>query len=147
MKKGRPTKFNAENLPALRMLARMGATTAQIAEAFKVAPSTVNKWMAQDREFSDTIKAAKVEADTAVERSLFERATGYNCRDHYFSTYEGRVTATSYTKHYPPDVTACIFWLKNRQPERWREKSEVVTEHHIVDKKLIAAAQEVAKKL
>ena len=28
-------------------------------------------------------------------------------------------------KHYPPDTTAAIFWLKNRQVERWRDKQEV----------------------
>jgi len=30
-------------------------------------------------------------------------------------------------KHYPPDTTAAIFWLKNRQPAKWREKQEVET--------------------
>ena len=29
------------------------------------------------------------------------------------------------TKHYPPDPTAAIFWLKNRQPDTWRDKVEV----------------------
>ena len=28
-------------------------------------------------------------------------------------------------KHIPPDVTAQIFWLKNRDPERWRDKQEI----------------------
>jgi hypothetical protein len=32
-------------------------------------------------------------------------------------------------KHYPPDVTACIFWLKNRQPEKWRD----VHRHEVKD--------------
>jgi hypothetical protein len=26
-----------------------------------------------------------------------------------------------YIQHVPPDVTACIFWLKNRDPEHWRD--------------------------
>jgi hypothetical protein len=25
-------------------------------------------------------------------------------------------------RHYPPDTTACIFWLKNRRPDLWRDK-------------------------
>ena len=24
-------------------------------------------------------------------------------------------------KYYPPDVTACIYWTKNRMPDRWRD--------------------------
>ena len=28
-------------------------------------------------------------------------------------------------EHYPPDTTACIFWLKNRQPGRWRDRVDV----------------------
>ena len=27
-----------------------------------------------------------------------------------------------YVEHFPPDTTACIFWLKNRRPEVWRER-------------------------
>jgi hypothetical protein len=27
-------------------------------------------------------------------------------------------------KHYPPDPTAAIFWLKNRQKDKWRDKRE-----------------------
>ena len=39
---------------------------------------------------------------------------------------EGRITdSKEYIEHYPPDTTAAIFWLKNRQPEKWRDKKEV----------------------
>ena len=27
-------------------------------------------------------------------------------------------------RYYPPDTAAQIFWLKNRRPERWRDKQE-----------------------
>jgi len=30
------------------------------------------------------------------------------------------------TKHYPPDATSAIFWLKNRQRDKWRDKQDVV---------------------
>ena len=38
---------------------------------------------------------------------------------------DGEVTRVAVEKHYPPDVTACIFWLKNRMREEWRDKQEV----------------------
>jgi hypothetical protein len=28
-------------------------------------------------------------------------------------------------EHVPPDVTACIFWLKNRKPADWRDAQRV----------------------
>ena len=43
-----------------------------------------------------------------------------------------------YIEHIPPDVTACIFWLKNRDPQHWRDSQQleralltrrVLTEH------------------
>ena len=29
------------------------------------------------------------------------------------------------TKHYVPDTTAQIFWLKNRKPKEWRDKRDI----------------------
>ena len=37
---------------------------------------------------------------------------------------DGEIVRTTVRRHYPPDVTACIFWLKNRQREHWRDKVE-----------------------
>ena len=49
-----------------------------------------------------------------------------SCKATKFATSEGRITdSKEYTEHYPPDTTAAIFWLKNRQPEKWRDKKEV----------------------
>ncbi|WP_205010660.1 hypothetical protein [Nitrosomonas oligotropha] len=41
------------------------------------------------------------------------------------SNYQGKITKTKLTKHYPPDTVAAIFLLKNRHPEKWRDKVEV----------------------
>ena len=50
-----------------------------------------------------------MDPDIKVAESLFRRATGYS-HD---------------AKHYPPDTTACIIWLKNRRPDIWRDKQDV----------------------
>jgi hypothetical protein len=34
------------------------------------------------------------------------------------------LTKVPYVEHVPPDVTACIFWLKNRDPEHWRDTQQ-----------------------
>jgi len=41
-----------------------------------------------------------------------------------------------YVEHVPPDVTACIFWLKNRDPQHWRSAQE-----HVLGKYIIATSR------
>ena len=36
-----------------------------------------------------------------------------------------RVVAALYKKALAGDTTACIFWLKNRQPEMWRDRHDL----------------------
>jgi len=60
-----------------------------------------------------------------VVESLYHRATGYSHPDVVVTSYQGDVTLTEIEKHYPPDATSMIFWLKNRQPKQWRDKQEL----------------------
>ena len=42
------------------------------------------------------------------------------------ATHEGQITdREEYIKHYAPDTTAIIYWLKNRQPQNWRDTREI----------------------
>ncbi len=63
--------------------------------------------------------------DNRVERSLYNRAVGYSHPDVHVSNFQGQVTLTPITKHYPPDVAAAFIWLKNRRPDLWRDRQEV----------------------
>jgi hypothetical protein len=45
------------------------------------------------------------------------------------------VTNVPYREHVPPDVTACIFWLKNRDSAHWRDAWQV---EHTLGKYVIA---------
>jgi hypothetical protein len=40
-----------------------------------------------------------------------------------------------YVEHCPPDVTAAIFWLKNRDPQHWRDTQQL---EHVMGKYLIS---------
>ena len=63
--------------------------------------------------------------------SLYHRAKGYSHPAvKILSVAQGagqpsEVQEVPYTEHYAPDTTAAIFWLKNRQPKKWRDKQEV----------------------
>jgi hypothetical protein len=45
------------------------------------------------------------------------------------------VTRVSIVEHVPPDVTAQIFWLKNRKPRQWRDAWQI---EHSVGKYIIS---------
>ena len=55
---------------------------------------------------------------------LFHRATGYEHPEDDIKSVNGEIVITPTVKHYPPDTTAAIFWLKNRRPDLWRDKVE-----------------------
>ncbi|HEL2957113.1 TPA: terminase [Stenotrophomonas maltophilia] len=123
-KGGRPTKYRAEYTRQASLLGRRGCTDPEVADFFGVALSTVNLWKIKHPEFSEALKLSKAEADLRVERALFERATGYRCREDDVRVVEGEIVVTSTDKQFPPDTTAAIFWLKNRRPGSWRDKPE-----------------------
>jgi hypothetical protein len=76
--RGRPTKYKPEYVQFAKQLAKLGATDAGLADAFQVRISTIRLWMNNYPEFSEAIKVEKAAANQRVERSLYERANGYN---------------------------------------------------------------------
>lgn len=124
-KPGRPSKYKVEFAEQAAKLCKLGATDAQLADFFEVAVSTINLWKVQYKAFSESIKVPKAEADERVEQSLYRRALGYEHDETDIRVVDHAIIKTPTRKHYPPDTTAAIFWLKNRRPEQWRDKQEV----------------------
>ena len=121
---GRPSKYKEDYAEqAEKICTLFGADDKEMAKFFKVAKSTINLWKLEHEQFSDSLKRGKDSYDTKkVELSLLDRALGYEHEEIKFFSHEGEVTdERTVTKHYPPDVTALIFWLKNRNPKRWRD--------------------------
>lgn len=105
-------------------MAMLGMTDAKIAEEMGVNRATIARWKEKYKEFCDALKKGKETPDDAVQSALFQRAVGYTHPEDKIFQYEGEPIIVPTVKHYPPDVTACIFWLKNRKPEMWRDKRE-----------------------
>ncbi len=122
--RGRPSSYKPEYAEQARKLCELGATDADLAEFFEVHVATIYRWAAKKGEFCEALKVGKEVADDRVERSLYHRAVGYSHPDMHVSSYLGDVKLTPITKHYPPDTTAMIFWLKNRRRADWRDKQE-----------------------
>jgi hypothetical protein len=96
---------------------------------FGVQESTINNWKKEHPEFMESIKRGKEIADATIAQKLYHRAKGYEHKDTQFATFQGQITdQVEYIKHYPPDTTAAIFWLKNRQSKKWRDRHEITGE-------------------
>jgi hypothetical protein len=124
MAAGRPSKYKVEYAKQAAKLCKLGATDAQLADFFQVSVSTVNLWKVEHKDFSESIKVPKAEADERVEQSLYRRAMGYEHDEVDIRVVGGELVVTPIRKYYPPDSTAMIFWLKNRKSAEWRDKQE-----------------------
>lgn len=120
----RPTKYKAEFAEQARKYCLLGAIDKDLAVFFEVDELTINRWKDAHPEFCKALKEGKDEADAKVADRLFNRALGYSHPEDKIFNNNGTPMVVPTTKHYPPDTTACIFWLKNRQKEQWRDKQE-----------------------
>ena len=119
----------APNLSLIERWKRNGASEEEIAKRLGIAYSTFNLYKCQKSELSEALKKGAEIIDTEVENALLKRALGY---DYDETTQErnenGELIVTKVvTKQVAPDTTAQIFWLKNRCPDRWRDKTQVET--------------------
>ncbi len=117
---GRPTRYKKEYAELAYNYCLLGATDKQLADFFEVTDRTIDRWKKSHPEFCLSLKRGKVVADAEVAESLFKRAKGYEQGEDKIFLHEGQPVIVPTTKHYSPDPTSMIFWLKNRQPELWR---------------------------
>lgn len=120
----RPTKYKPEYVEQAAKLVRLHACDREIADFFEVSESTINLWKLKHPEFSESLTRTKAEVDAQVEQSLFRRAMGYSHPAVKMFNVGGEIVEKEYIEHYPPDSTSMIFWLKNRQPDKWRDRRE-----------------------
>lgn len=151
---GRPTSYKPEYCEQAYKLCLLGADDKRIADFFDIAESTLNNWKIEYPEFMESLKNGKEVADAAIAASLYHRAKGYSHEAVKIFNDQGRPLEVPYTEHYPPDTTAAIFWLKNRQPKQWRDKQDI--DHQSSDGSMQPVtnvvinadiAKEIAKKL
>jgi len=137
---GRPTDYKEEYVDLVfRICSGTGASDLQLAKIFEVSRTTINNWKKEHPKFFDSIKKGKDIYDTQnVENSLLKRALGYTVTEttkepcivkkkgETAEVIDTKLTITKKVKkHIAPEVAAQIFWLKNRNPGRWRDKQEI----------------------
>jgi hypothetical protein len=135
---GRPSKYKPEFTKQAFKLALLGAKDTELAAFFEVNQDTIVQWRKTIPEFSESLKVGKMEADTKVSKNLYRRALGFRYNEVTFEdTFEPRVDHKGVVDYVPvtkvktvrkqalPDTTAQIFWLKNRQSDKWRDRQEL----------------------
>lgn len=112
-------------LTLLEGWARDGLTDEQLAGKIGIGARTLYDWKLKYPQISQALKKGKEVVDIQVENALLKRALGYEFQEERVerSAKDG-VKVVQTIKHIPPDTTAQIFWLKNRRPDRWRDKPE-----------------------
>lgn len=132
---GRPSSYAPEFAAQAEKLCRLGATDQELADFFEVDVRTVYRWKHDHDDFCQALKAGKDAADERVVRSLYQRAIGYE-QDEVKIFMPGGAEEPVYAPFrakVAPDVTAAIFWLKNRRSQEWRDKHEVEAKHGVSD--------------
>lgn len=141
-KAGRHGKYeewlDKDNLLKVQGWARDGLSNEQIAHNIGITAKTLCEWQNRFGEFRNAIKKGKEVVDREVENAMLKRALGYEydevtqepVTDKDTGITEMRVTKRV-TKQIVPDVTAQIFWLKNRKPDEFRDKRDVELSGHV----------------
>lgn len=109
---------------ARKLCLLLGADDQDLARFFDVSPETLQEWLASVSDFAAAVHAGRTLADADVADRLWRRAVGFSHEAVRIFSHQGKALQVAYTEHYPPDTAACLFWLKSRQPDRWRERIE-----------------------
>lgn len=127
---GRPSEYKDEYAAQAEKLAALGATDQEVADFFEIDVRTVYRWKHDHDAFCQALKVGKTVADERVERSLYQKAIGYE-QDEVKIFMPGGAEEPVYAPYrakIAPDTTAAIFWLKNRRSQDWRDRSTTVLE-------------------
>lgn len=120
--------------------ARDGLIEKQIAHNMGVCITTLKEWKKIFPEIAEALRKGKEVVDREVENALFKSALGFTkkvkkpvrIKDTEYDPKTGKKirdiekwVQVEEEVYIQPQVTAQIFWLKNRKPDQWREKNDL----------------------
>lgn len=113
--------LSEDKLLLLEGWARDGLSDEQIAHNIGIVSSTYYEWKKKHKEISEALKKGKEVVDFQVENALLKNALGYKYAEQAV-TRDGDVVTVE--KYMAPNTVAQIFWLKNRKPDKWKDRIE-----------------------
>lgn len=135
-RRGPDSQYAEHYLEEARELSMAGLTTSEIARELRVDRSTLYKWARLYPEFDVVMRGVPEAANERVVRSFYEQAVGYHYVEQQVIKVKNgdseSVEVVDVERYQPPNVTAGIFWLKNRRPHEWRDVKQIEADvnHH-----------------
>lgn len=124
--------------------AREGLTDEQISKNLGISKTSLYKYKEEHIELFELLKKGKEIIDYEVENALLKKALGFKetvkkaIKVKNVEYDNGRrlketedIVMVDEEIFVQPDTTAQIFWLKNRKPDRWRDKQVVESNNTI----------------
>ncbi len=122
-----------ENLIKIKAWMLEGCTLTDLSKRMNITRTTLRSWREKNDELDKVIVEGMTSSDVKVENSLFQRCLGMTVTDKYYEERYNKETkemvkvlVKEVVREIAPDVKACMYWLKNRMPDRWQDKREVV---------------------
>ena len=157
MAKGKYAEWlEPDGLLLIQGWARDGLTDEQIAHNIGIRVSTLYDWQNRFPDISEALKKGKAPVDLEVENALLKKALGFTTKvrkpikvktkkqlKDKGLIEEEHIEYVDEDVYIPPDTTAQIFWLKNRRPERWRDRQEVAP---VIGNELLQSLMELEKR-
>ena len=128
MSPGQPTLYKDEYAEQAFNYCLLGATDKDLARFFNVCEKTIDNWKKDNPIFLQSIRESKEKADSIIVKSLYNRAKGVIVTEERITSGSENDVITKISKELPPDTKAIEFWLKNRQPTRFRDKQELTAD-------------------
>lgn len=135
-----------EKLMLLEAWARDGLTNEQISHNMGISRETLNQWKNKYTDIFDALKKGKEVVDIEVENALCKSAKGFWYQEEVVSTKKEVIysdgkrvkeisepVVVTLNRFKPSETAAAIFWLKNRKPDKWREKQDVSIEKNPIE--------------
>jgi hypothetical protein len=144
--RGRPTHYQPEYPELARRFCQMGGTNEDLADFFEVSRSTIDEWLRVHSEFADGVRKGRDLIDMIATDKLLSRVMGYTHEGKRYVLHNGEEKELRHVVHYPPDVRACIFWLRNRRRKQWLERATPEADAESIFDGLTEASRRVAER-
>jgi hypothetical protein len=113
----------------------MGASERELCNILQIERNTLYKWKELYPEFANALRKGAAIADAEIATKLYHRAHGFEHKVTKVFLPAGSTTPVyaEYMEDVLPDVAACIIWLKNRQPDKWRDYQRTIVDVNVKD--------------